>query len=169
MISHFLLGMMLLCYCLAIYPIYCEYNGINNKSISHYLCKEEIWNKVMMAMLGMAFFTILYEISISKKCIYSLIFTILLLFSIVSLIIFPVDTDKKNHYIFASLIFLSIISYMICHYHVPFVNYFVFLQILLSLYIIYSLYRGKDIFYVEVLFLLCFFFFYMYLHFYYCL
>lgn len=166
MISHFLLGMMFFCYCLAIYPIYCEYN--KNTSISHYLCKKEVCDKVMMAMLGMSFFTILYEISRGKKCIYSLIFTTILVFSIISLIIFPVDIEKTKHYIFAFLIFFSIISYMFCYFDIPYSKYFVFLQVLLAIYIIFSLWKDKDIFYTEVLFLLCFFLFYMYLHFHYC-
>ena len=110
----------------------------------------------------MGFFTILYEIQRNDH--RSLLIITLLLFGIYGVI--NINETNNYHYLFAGIIFLSIIIFMIHHYYITNSNillYLLYIQIILLLMTILC-FKKKIFFCSEVLYILNFAVYYLYLH-----
>jgi hypothetical protein len=107
--------------------------------------------------------TILYELE--RKDIYSQIFMYLLLIGIYVLIY--VNENNIIHYVFAFLSFIVILFFMLRHCYLKDCNIILFSSLLLELLILLYIVKNinKNIFYSEILYLLNFAFYYLYLHF----
>jgi len=113
-------------------------------------------------MLLMGIFIILYEYN--RKNIYSLIIISILLLSIYGLIYF--SEGHVFHYLFSFSAFLSILLFMfiICNNNNCYIIIFLLLiQIILFVLIIHE--YNNNIFFYEILYLLNFAIFYIYIHF----
>ena len=144
-------------------PILCVYfNYFNNKSVSNLISDKNCNNRIFIFMIIMGFFTILYELQ--REDNKSLLIISLLLLGIYGII--NINETNSYHYLFAIIIFLSIISFMIHHYNVTKCNTLLFLlciQIITFLMIL--LLFGKELFFpCQVLYILNFAIYYLYLH-----
>jgi hypothetical protein len=156
MITDILLLLMITSYMIPIVYVYCKYNG--NKSISNIICQEDC---IFISMIIMGIFTIFYETQ--RNDITSLILIILLLLGIYGVIL--INENRNTHYLFASIVFISIIGFMINHYNKidsKFLCYILYIQIILM--IITCINLKKNILYCEILLLLNFAIYYIYLH-----
>lgn len=159
--KNVLLLFMLICYLLPIFYVYVYYDS--NTSISNIICNEKLKYYILFFMWLMGIGTILYELE--RKDIYSQIFMYLLLIGIYVLIY--VNENNIIHYVFAFLSFIVILFFMLRHCYLKDCNIILLssllLEFLILLYIVKNI--NKNIFYSEILYLLNFAFYYLYLHF----
>jgi hypothetical protein len=115
-----------------------------------------------MFLMGIG--TLLYEIE--RNDIYSQIIIYILLIGIYGLIY--INEKNKIHYYFAGIVFIAILFFMIRHCYLTNYNVIlmssVFLEFFTLIYILINI-KG-NIFYSEVIYILNFAFYYLYLHFY---
>ena len=159
--KHVLLLFMIVCYTLPIYYVYYYYQS--NHSVSNIICNQDYKYTILFFMLLMGIGTILYEVE--RNDIYSITLICLLLIGIYGLIC--INETNIIHYLFAFLVFITILLFMIRHCYLIQCNTILqlslFLEIILLLFIIFNM--NKSIFYGEILYILNFAFFYLYLHF----
>lgn len=159
---NYLLIFMIICYIIPVFYVYKCYN--DNNSLSNIICNEKTRNTNLFFMGLMGIATILYEIE--RNDIISTILISCLLLCIYGLLLYNEKT--KIHYIFAIGGFINIFVFMSRHFYLTYYN--IVLGLLLSLCfglltsIIIKLNGNNNIFYNEVLYILIFAVYYMYLH-----
>jgi hypothetical protein len=159
--KHYLLLFMLLCYTIPIYYVYYYYNC--NNSISNIICNDDYKNIILFFMGLMGVGTLLYEIE--RNDIFSIISICILLISIYGLILF--NESNKLHYFFATLVFVVILCFMIRHCYLTNCNKILLSSLFLSVILLVIIITNFDnnIFYSEVMYILNFAFYYLFLHF----
>jgi len=159
--KNLLLFFMIFCYLLPIYYVYNNYNY--NNSVSNIICNNNCKHIILFFMCLMGIATLLYELE--RNDFYSKILISVLLIGIYGLI--NVNETNIIHYIFAFLSFIAILFFMIRHCYLTNCNIILssslFLEILMLLFIIINI--NKNIFYGEIIYILNFAFYYLYLHF----
>ena len=156
-----LLAFMITSYLVPICYVYFTYNS--NTSVSNIICNDDCKHYILFFMLLMGIGTLLYEFD--RNDTYSQITISILLIGIYGLIY--VNEQNKIHYIFAGLAFMSILFFMIRHCYVIGCNSILLssliLEILVLLFILTNI--NENIFYGEIVYILNFAFYYLYLHF----
>ena len=159
MMSNLLLFCMCICYCIPILYVYSNYNS--NDCVSSIICNENIQYIILFSMLAMCIFTIQYELL--RHNTHSLICMICLFIGIIGLVLY--NTTTYLHYVFASIAFVSILAFMMVHccaidnqilYSIASIEIWLVIWIMVII--------QETIFYSEVVFLLLFALFYLYLH-----
>ena len=163
--KHILLLFMIFCYLIPIYFVYYHYKS--NNSLSNILCYNKNKYLILFFMVLMGLGSILYEFNRNDKL--SIIIISLLLIGIYGAIC--VNTKHIFHYIFTFIVFIAILFFMIRHCFLRNCNTILilslFLAIFLLIYILMNLLidiKGK-ILISEIIYILNFAFFYLYLHF----
>lgn len=155
-----LLAFMILCYLLPIIFVYSNYNS--NNSVSNIICDNNCKYYILFFMFLMGIGTLLYELERNDK--YSQIIIYVLLIGIYGLIY--VNEMHIIHYYFASLVFIAILLFMIRHCYLTNCNVVLitslFLEIITLFYILINI---NNIFFGEIIYILNFAFYYLYLHF----
>jgi len=156
-----LLSFMILCYLL---PVACVvYRYSSNYSVSNIICDENCKHYILFFMCLMGVGTLLYEFERDDK--YSQIIICILLIGIYGLIC--VNETHIIHYYFAGVVFLAILFFMIRHCYLQ--NCDIILKTSLYLEILTLILIGininGNIFYEEIIYILNFAFYYLYLHF----
>uniref|UniRef100_A0A6C0B906 Uncharacterized protein n=1 Tax=viral metagenome TaxID=1070528 RepID=A0A6C0B906_9ZZZZ len=156
-----LLSFMLLCYLTPILMVY--FNYTTNNSVSNIICNDDCKDYIMFFMFLMGIGTILYELE--RNDIYSQIIIFFLLIGIYGVIY--VNETNTIHYYFAYTVFIAILFFMIRHCYLTDYNKILLsslcLQILTLFFIIVNM--NENIFYGEIIYILNFAFYYLYLHF----
>jgi hypothetical protein len=156
-----LLSFMILCYLLPIYIVFYNYNS--NNSVSNIICNDNCKHYILFCMFLMSIGTILYELERNDK--YSQIIICLLLIGIYGLIY--VNEMHLIHYFFACIVFIAILFFMIRHCYLTNYNVILvsslYLEIFTLFLIMYNI--NDNIFYSEIIYILNFAFYYLYLHF----
>jgi len=159
--KNVLLSFMILCYLLPILFVFYNYNC--NNSLSNIICDANCKQYILFFMFLMGIGTLLYEIE--RNDIYSQIIIGILLIGIYGLIY--VNETYTIHYIFAYIVFIAILFFMIRHCYLTDCNIILLSSLcfgILSLfYVIINM--NENIFYGEIVYILNFAFFYIYLHF----
>jgi NADH:ubiquinone oxidoreductase subunit 2 (subunit N) len=157
--KNYLLLFMILCYIIPIYYVYNCYN--RNNSVSNIICNEQSRNIILFFMGLMGVATILYEIE--RNDIVSIIMITILLLCVYGLLLY--NETNQLHYIFAGLTFITILSFMIRHFCLTNYNKILGLSLLLCISLLLSIIINinGNIFYSEVLYILNFAFYYLYL------
>lgn len=155
-----LLCFMILCYLIPIYYVYYYYNS--NNSVSNIICNESYKYHIIFFMLLMGVGTILYELERGDN--FSTCVICLLLIGIYGLIC--IDENNVLHYVFALAAFLSILGFMMRHCYFSSCNNVLLSSLLLEILLLtfIGLKLNENIFYAEVIYILNFAFFYLYLH-----
>jgi hypothetical protein len=152
---------MLLCYLSPILIVY--YNYTSNNSVSNIICNDNCKHYILFFMVLMGIGTILYELE--RNDIYSQILMYLLVIGICGLIY--VNETDIIHYYFAFVVFITILLFMIRHCYLTKCNIILIsslcLEILTLFFIIINM--NENIFYGEIIYILNFAFYYLYLHF----
>lgn len=158
--KNYLLCFMILCYLIPIYYVYYYYNS--NNSVSNIICNENCKYHIIFFMLLMGLGTILYELERGDN--FSMYVICLLLIGIYGLIC--IDENNTLHYVFAFAVFLSIMGFMVRHCYFFSCNNVLLSSLLLEilLLVFIGVKLNENIFYVEVIYILNFAFFYLYLH-----
>lgn len=155
-----LLAFMILCYLLPIIFVYYNYNS--NNSVSNIICDNNCKYYILFFMFLMGIGTLMYELERNDK--YSQIIIYVLLIGIYGLIY--VNEMHIIHYYFASLVFIAILLFMIRHCYLTNCNVVLitslFLEIITLFYILINI---NNIFFGEIIYILNFAFYYLYLHF----
>jgi hypothetical protein len=156
-----LLVSMILCYLFLIFIVCYNYNY--NSSVSNIICDKKCKLMILFFMFLMGIFNILYEIQ--RNDIYSQILIFILLIGINGLIC--INETHTIHYIIAFLVFIVILLFMIRHCYLIKYNKILLLSLFFEFFILLSIIINikKNIFYSEILYILNFAFFYIYLHF----
>lgn len=161
MSKNVLLLFMILCYLSPIMLVY--YNYTSNSSVSNIICNNNCKYYIMFCMVFMGIGTILYESERDDK--YSQIIMCALLFGIYGLIY--INETYTIHYLFAAVVFIAILFFMGRHCYLHNCDIILlltlWLEILTLFFIIINF--NDDIFYGEIVYILNFAFFYLYLHF----
>ena len=156
-----LLLFMIICYALPIYYVYSNYDS--NHSVSNIICDDNCKYHILFFMFLMGIGTLLYEMERNDN--YSKIVIGILLIGIYGLIY--INETNTIHYIFAFFVFISILIFMIRHCYLigcdSILLLSLFLEIITLLFILINM--NKDIFYGEIIYILNFAFYYLYLHF----
>jgi hypothetical protein len=156
---------MLFSYLIPILYVYFYYSSDENKSVSSVIGSEKCQMSIFAGMIFMGIFTICYELN--RGCYMSLFFISTLLIGIYGVIL--IKENEIIHYTFAGLVFASIMSFMFTHFHQccdhTFLYSSLYLQIILTIILLFSFYKKIDIFNCEVILILNFACFYIYLHF----
>ena len=156
-----LLTYMILCYLIPI--IFVCYNYTSNNSVSSIICDENLKHYIFIFMFLMGVGTILYELERNDK--YSQIIICLLLIGIYGVI--HINESDIIHYYFTFVVFIAILFFMIRHCYLKSCNIIImsslYLEILTLFLIIINI--NENIFYGEIIYILNFAFFYLYLHF----
>ena len=159
--KNVLLSFMILCYLSPILFVYYNYNS--NTSVSNIICDNNCKNYILFFMLLMGIGTLLYEFE--RNDVYSQLFICILLFGIYGLIC--INETYTIHYFFAFLVFISILSFMIRHCYLTDCDNILLsslcLEFLMLFFIIIHI--NENIFYGEIIYILNFAFYYLYLHF----
>ena len=155
-----LLLFMIACYIIPILYVALNYDPSENPSVSNVICDEQCKNLIMVCMLMMGIGTLLYERE--RKCVKSMILISILLIGLYGLI--WIDERNKMHYVFASIVFIAIFLFMVRH---CICNVVYFWSMLVELLLLVSVVvnMDDDIFGAEVVYILNFAFYYLYLHF----
>lgn len=149
---------MIFCYLVPICCVYLMYNS--NNSVSSIICNQNCQKIILCFMLFMGLGTMLYEIE--RSVFFSIIIMAILLIGIYGLLCF--DETSSIHYLFGTIVFTAILSFMARHCGENRILWSSFLlEIVLLVGIIMNM--NHNIFYAEVLFILNFAVFYLYLHF----
>lgn len=158
--KNLLLSFMIVCYLLPILIVCCNYNS--NNSVSNIICDNTCKCNILFFMVLMGIGTVLYEIE--RNDMYSQIFISILLVGIYALIC--VNETYTIHYFFAFLVFIVILLFMVRHCYLTdcdtILSTSLFFQILVLLFIVINM--DENIFYAEVVYILNFAFYYLYLH-----
>ena len=152
---------MILCYLLPI--MFVCYNYTYNNSVSNIICDDKCKHYILFFMFFMGLGTLLYELERNDK--YSQIIICVLLIGIYGLIY--LNETHLIHYYFAGVVFIAILFFMIRQCYLT--NYNVILMSSLSLEILTLFFIliniNDNIFYGEIIYILNFAFYYLYLHF----
>ena len=156
---NILLGLMIMVYLIPIIYVYCNFR--DNKSVSSIICDDKCRGNILFFMGIMGLLTIIYELERKDNVTFLLIISLLVgIYGVMR-----TEESGKIHYIYAGIVFLSIFVFMArnCWQNGCFFLYFLlFIQFLMLISTIINI--NNDIFYQEVLFLLNFAIFYLYLH-----
>lgn len=159
--KNVLLMFMLVCYLIPILIVY--YNYTSNNSVSNIICNNNCKHYILFFMFLMGIGTIMYELE--RNDIYCQIIILILLIGIYGLIY--INETNTIHYYFAFAVFISILFFMIRQCYLRDCDILLlsslFLEILTLIYIIINI--NENIFYGEIIYILNFAFFYLYLHF----
>ena len=156
-----LLLFMIICYLLPISYVYYTYNS--NSSVSNIICANDCKHYILFFMFLMGVGTILYELE--RNDIYSIAIICALLVGIYGLIY--VNETHAVHYVFAGLVFMAILFFMARHCYLTNCDMVLLSSLLLAVLslIFIGINVNKNIFYGEVIYILNFAFYYLYLHF----
>lgn len=158
--KNILLSFMILCYSIPIMFVF--YNYTYNNSVSNIICHEICKNYILFCMFLMGVGTLLYELERNDK--YSQIIICLLLIGIYGVIY--VNEKHLIHYYFAFVVFIAILFFMIRHCYLTNYNVILmsslYLEIITLFYILINI--NYNIFYGEIIYILNFAFYYLYLH-----
>lgn len=159
--NHYLLLFMISCYIIPILYVYFTYNS--NASISNIICNPKCKYFIMFFMLLMGIGTILYEVE--RNDMISIIVIILLLAGIYGVL--SINEKHYIHYFFAFIVFISMLIFMVRQCCLKNCENILLLSLLTQLILLLTVIINisDDIFSVEVLYILNFAFFYLYLHF----
>jgi len=159
--KNVLLSFMILCYLLPILFVYYNYNS--NTSVSNIICDNNCKNYILFFMLLMGIGTLLYEFE--RNDVYSQLFICILLFGIYGLIC--INETYTIHYFFAFLVFISILSFMIRHCYLTDCDNILLSSLCLEFLMLFfiMIHINENIFYGEIIYILNFAFYYLYLHF----
>jgi len=159
--KNVLLSFMILCYLLPI--IFVKYNYTSNNSVSNIICDNKCKHYILVSMFLMGIGTLLYELERNDK--YSQMIICVLLIGIYGLIY--VNETHIIHYYFAFLVFIAILFFMIRHCYLTNCNAILMSSLCLEFFtLFYILININDnIFYGEIIYILNFAFYYLYLHF----
>lgn len=159
--KNVLLSFMILCYLSPILFVYYNYNS--NDSVSNIICNNNCKNYILFFMVLMGLGTVLYELE--RDDIYCQLIIGTLLIGIYGLIC--INETYTIHYFFAFLVFIGILFFMIRQCYLNNCDTILisslYLEIIVLFYIIINL--NDNIFYGEIVYILNFAFFYLYLHF----
>ena len=144
--------------------MYVKYNYTSNNSVlCNIICDNKCKYYILVSMFLMGIGTLLYELERNDK--YSQIIICVLLIGIYGLIY--VNETHLIHYYFAFLVFSAILFFMIRHCYLTNCNAILmsslYLGIFTLFYIIINI--NGNIFYGEIIYVLNFAFYYLYLHF----
>jgi len=160
--KDYILLFMCFCYVTPIILVYSYYNS-NNNSVSSIICKDSCRNIIFFFMLFMGWGTLLYEME--RDDTVSIVLILFLLIGIYGLIC--INENNIIHYFFAFSVFITILLFMIRHCYNTNCNLLLtssfLLEVLALIFIIANI--KKNIFFGEILYILNFAFFYLYLHF----
>ena len=158
---HILLSCMIFFYLLPIYYVYFYYSS--NHSVSNIICNQQCKHHILFFMGLMGIATLLYEFERNDG--YSTLLISILLIGIYGLIC--IHEENQLHYWFAFLVFIAILFFMLRHCYLTSCNSILFSSLLIEIavliYIILNIH--KNIFYGEVIYIVNFAFYYVYLHF----
>jgi hypothetical protein len=156
-----LLLFMLICYAMPIYYVYSNY--VSNHSVSNIICDDTCKYHILFFMFLMGIGTLLYEMK--RNDTYSTLFIGILLIGIYGLLF--MNESHTIHYFFAFLVFLSILLFMIRHCYVTGCDMILSSSLVVAMITLLCIIvqMNKNIFYGEIIYLLNFAFFYLYLHF----
>ena len=159
--KNVLLSFMILCYLLPI--IFVNYNYTSNNSVSNIICDNKCKHYILVSMFLMGIGTLLYELERNDK--YSQMIICVLLIGIYGLIY--VNETHIIHYYFAFLVFIAILFFMMRHCYLTNYNAMLMTSLCLEFFtLFYILININDnIFYGEIIYILYFAFYYLYLHF----
>ena len=159
--KNLILSFMIICYLLPIFFVYYNYNS--NNSVSSIICDNNCKNYILFFMFLMGIGTLLYELE--RGDMYSQIIICVLLIGIYGLIY--INETQSFHYFFAFLVFIAILFFMIRQCYLTHCNRILLtslcLEILTLIFIIINI--NENIFYGEIIYILNFAFYYLYLHF----
>ena len=159
--KNILLLFIVLLYSVPIILVY--YNYQYNNSVSNIICNNNCKNYILIFMFLMGLATLLYEFERNDK--YRTLIICILLIGIYGLIF--INETYNIHYYFAFIVFISILFFMIRHCYLTDCNIILssslFLEIITLFYIIINI--DENIFYGEIIYILNFAFYYLYLHF----
>jgi len=151
-----LLFFMLLTY--SFVGLYCFYLYDHNNSLSNIIYND---TNILIGMGIMSGITILYEMD--RKSTTSIIAIFILIISI--LCVLMIEESNTYHIIAAIMAFMSICLFMYNEkYDSKTLNCMFYSQIVISLYLIYRYLNNKNIIYTEIILLLNFAIYYIYLH-----
>ena len=162
-ISNFLLLMMLVSYSLPIAYICFYYSCQKNNSVSSVICSEQCQSHILLGMILMGIFTVLYELN--RGCNLSVCFIVIILIGIYGVIL--IKENNNMHYVFASLVFIGIICFMgrhSCYIQDNFLRLSLYFQFVLCIFLLICFKRNIDIFLFEILLIVNFAVFYVFLH-----
>ena len=159
--KNFLLLFIILCYLSPIMFVF--YNYTSNNSVSNIICDENCKHYILFCMILMGIGTLLYELERNDK--YSQIIIDLLLIGIYGLIY--VNETYTVHYYFAFLVFIAILFFMSRQCYLKYCNIILLLSLCLEIITLFFIIINinKNIFYGEIIYILNFAFYYLYLHF----
>jgi hypothetical protein len=159
--KNVLLSFMILCYLLPILLVFYNYNC--NNSLSNIICDTNCKQYILFFMFLMGIGTLLYEIE--RNDIYSQIIIGILLIGIYGLIY--VNETYTIHYFFAYVVFIAIVFFMIRHCYLTDCNIILLLSLCFGIFTLLHIVinMNQKIFYCEIVYILNFAFFYIYLHF----
>ena len=148
------------CYVFPILMVCYQYQS--NPSVCNIICDETCKHSILFFMGLMGVGTLLYEWERNDR--YSQVCIGILLVGLYALIC--VNESHSVHYVFAFLVFIAILCFMIRHCYVTKCNSILsaslFVQIIVLLFIVSKM--NDTIFYPEVIYILNFAFYYLYLH-----
>lgn len=161
MIHHILIGCMIVCYIVPILIVYIRYSS--NNSISNIITNKTCKPYILFFIFLMGTFSLLYEAE--RNDIYSLCIVGILLFGIYGVIY--INEIYFEHFVFASIVFLSILGFMGRQVYLHTDTLILFSSFFINICIVGVLLMNlhKNIFYPEVVYILNFACFYLYLHF----
>lgn len=157
--KNVLLSFMIGCYILPILIVCYQYQS--NPSVCNIICNETCKYSVLFFMGLMGVGTLLYEWERNDRC--SQVCICVLLIGLYALIC--VNESHSIHYVFAFLVFTAILCFMIWHCYLTgnmVLAASLFVQILVLLIVVSKM--NETIFYPEVIYILNFAFYYLYLH-----
>jgi hypothetical protein len=159
--KNVLLSFMILCYLSPILFVYYNYNS--NTSVSNIICDNNCKNYILFFMILMGIGTLLYEFE--RNDVYSQLFIFILLFGIYGLIC--INETYTIHYFFAFLVFISILSFMIRHCYSKHCDSILLSSLCFEFFMFFfiMIHINENIFYGEIIYILNFAFYYLYLHF----
>lgn len=159
-ITNFLLLMMLLSYSIPISYV-CYYSSKENNSVSSVIGSEQCQRYILVGMIIMGVFTVLYELN--RGCNLSLCFIVVILVGIYGVIL--VKENDNIHYLFATMVFIGILCFMGKNTKCDFLRLLLYFQAVLSIFLLVCFKRNIEIFLFEVLLIVNFALFYLFLHF----
>jgi hypothetical protein len=159
--KNILLSFMILCYLLPI--MFVCYNYTSNNSVSNIICDNNCKHYILFFMFLMGIGTLLYELERNDK--YSQIIICVLLIGIYGLIY--VNETHLIHYYFAVVVFVAILFFMIRQCYLTNCNVILTSSLCLGIITLFFILTNihDNIFYSEVIYILNFAFYYLYLHF----
>jgi hypothetical protein len=157
---NYLLFFMIIFYIIPICYVY-KFNN-NSSSVSNIICNKNNKNTIIFFMGCMGIATMLYEIERND-----LVSTISILFLLLCIYGVLLNNEKsKLHYIFAMGAFINIFIFMTWQFYLTKYNIILGWCLLscFCLLLLFIIKINKNLFYNEVLYIIIFAFYYMYLH-----